>query len=108
MTIDIATSLALVVGPVTGKTRIRNVSGAPIAMDYYRIESTNGSLLTGNFNGTTGWNSLDDQNLNTIGPGTGESWDEVTDANSANRLVEQFLLGDTTLAPGQSISLGAP
>ena len=105
---DIATSLALVVDPTSGKARIRNVSNADVTFDYYRIESTNGSLLTANFNGTTGWNSLDDQGLDSIGAGVGESWDEVVDANSANRLVEQFLLGATTLGAGQSVSLGAP
>jgi hypothetical protein len=106
--LDIATSLALLVDPVDGKARIRNVSNADVTFDYYRIESTNGSLLTANFNGTTGWNSLDDQGIDSIGAGVGESWDEVVGANSANRLVEQFLLGETTLAPGQFVSLGAP
>jgi hypothetical protein len=77
-------------------------------MDYYSVESTNSSLLTANFNGTTGWNSLDDQNLDAIGAAVGESWDEVVESNSASRLVEQFLLGETTLAPGQSVGLGAP
>lgn len=106
--LDIATSLALIVDPTNGKARIRNESNADVSFDYYRIQSTNGSLLTSNFNGTTGWNSLDDQGINSIGAGIGESWDEVTAANSANRLVEQFLLGQTTLGPGQSVSLGAP
>lgn len=106
--LDIATSLALVVDPANGRARIRNVSDAPVTFDYYRVQSTNGSLLTSNFNGTTGWNSLSDQGVDAIGAGLGESWDEVTEASSASRLVEQFLLGDTTLAPGQSVSLGAP
>jgi hypothetical protein len=108
LVLDIAPSLALVVDPTSGKARVRNVSGADLTFDYYRIESTNGSLLTANFNGTTGWSSLDDQGIDSIGAGTGESWDEVTAASSANRLVEQFLLGGTTLAAGQSVSLGAP
>jgi hypothetical protein len=108
VTVNIAPSLALVVDPVSGKARIRNVSAADVIFDYYRIESTNGSLLTANYNGTTGWNSLDDQDLGALGGGIGESWEEVTDANSANRLIEQFLAGDTTLQPGQSIPLGAP
>ena len=32
----------------------------------------------------------------------------MVDANSANRLVEQFLVGATTLGAGQSVSLGVP
>jgi hypothetical protein len=108
LVLDIATSLALVVDPVSGRARVRNISGADVAFDYYRIESTNGSLLTANYNGTTGWNSLDDQGVDSLGAGTGESWDEVAAANSASRLVEQFLLGETMLSPGQSVSLGAP
>jgi hypothetical protein len=108
LVLDIATSLALVVDPTSGNARIRNVSDADVTFDYYRIESTNGSLLSANFNGTTGWNSLDDQGIDSMGPGVGESWEEVVAANTANRLVEQYLLGETTLSPGQSVSLGAP
>ena len=108
VTVDIAPSLALVVDPDSGKARIRNVSEADVTFDYYRIESTNGSLLTANYNGTTGWNSLDDQNLGAIGGGIGESWEEVTAANSSSRLIEQYLSGATTLQPGQSVAIGAP
>ena len=108
LVLDIATSLALIVDPTNGKARIRNESNADVTFDYYRAESTNGSLLTSNFNGTTGWRSLDDQGLDSVGAGIGESWDEVTAASSANRLVEQYLLGETTLSPGESVSLGAP
>ena len=107
LTLNIATSLGLLVDPATGKARIKNLSANPIQMDYYSIESTNNSLLTANFNGTTGWKSLHDQGLDSQGAGVGQSWDEV-DTNSAARLVEEFLLGNTTLAPGQSVGLGAP
>ena len=109
MTIDIARPLHWWSIPSPAKLEFAMSRVRDIALDYYRIESTNGSLRTANFNGTTGWNSLDDQNLGAIG-----GWHLVnrgtrsTDANSANRLIEQFLLGDTTLAPGQSVSLGAP
>jgi hypothetical protein len=108
LVLDVAPSLALVVDPTSGKARLRNVADGDITFDYYSIESTNGSLLTANFNGTTGWSSLDDQGIDTGGGGVGESWDEVVETNSASRLVEQFLLGETTLSPGQSVSLGAP
>jgi hypothetical protein len=108
LVLDVAPSLALVVDPANGKARLRNVATTDVTFDYYNIESTNGSLLTANFNGTTGWSSLDDQGKNSVGAGIGESWDEVVETNSANRLVEQFLLGETTLAPGESVGLGAP
>jgi hypothetical protein len=107
LTLNVATSLGLLVDPATGKARIKNLSADPIQMDYYSIESTNNSLRTANFNGTTGWKSLHDQGIDSLGAGVGQSWDEV-DTNSAARLVEEFLLGNTTLAPGQSVGLGAP
>jgi hypothetical protein len=98
-----------VVNPDTGEASLKNNSSEEISFDYYRIDSpTDGALLTANYNGTTGWNSLSDQNADSIGPNPGQSWDEVSGATSANLLVEQFLLGDTTLAPGASVSLGAP
>ena len=106
--LDIADSLALLVDPATGKARLKNIATSPVTFDYYRIDSDNGALLTSNFNGSTGWNSLEDQGTDAVGAGIGESWDEVEETNSANRLVEQFLLGTTTLDVGQSVSLGAP
>jgi hypothetical protein len=102
-------SLTLVVNTATGLVSIRNDANGPISLDYYKILSpTNGSLVSTNFNGSTGWNSLSDQGTDAIGAAPGESWDEATNALSANQLVEQFLLGDSTLAPGQAISIGAP
>ncbi|WP_442485640.1 LamG-like jellyroll fold domain-containing protein [Aeoliella sp. SH292] len=104
-----ANTLTLVVNPDTGEASLKNNSSEEISFDYYRIDSpTDGALLTANYNGTTGWNSLSDQNTDSIGPNPGQSWDEVSGVTSANLLVEQFLLGDTTLAPGASVSLGAP
>lgn len=41
------------------------------------------------------WNSLSDQNLDAIGEGDGESWDELTASDT--QLVEGFLLGSTLL-----------
>lgn len=108
LVLDVAPSLALVVDPTSGKARLRNVATGDVTFDYYKIDSTAGSLQTADFNGTTGWNSLDDQGKDSLGPGATQSWDEVGEANSANRLVEQFLEGSTTLSPGQSVSLGAP
>jgi hypothetical protein len=47
----------LVVNTVTGAVVIRNVLPTPLAIDYYEISSAAGRLTT------TGWNSLDEQNL---------------------------------------------
>jgi hypothetical protein len=48
---------ALVVNTVTGAAAIRNDLDVPLTFDYYEITSAAGRLST------TGWNSLDDQNL---------------------------------------------
>ncbi|TWT92902.1 hypothetical protein Pla108_40420 [Botrimarina colliarenosi] len=94
-------SLSLVVNTATGVVSIRNDSNDVLSFDYYRVDSpTNGDLSPG------AWNSLSDQGVDSIGPNPGESWDEATNAISVNRLVEEFLLGDTTLAPGHAVSLG--
>lgn len=111
VTIDIAESLALVVDPVDGDTLIRNITTEPITFDYYQIQSPDdGALITADYDemAGTGWNSLADQQRDSVGAGIDENWAEVTFVNSANQLVEQFLLGATTLAGGQEIYLGAP
>lgn len=95
-------SLTLVVNPTDGSVSLRNDTTEPIALDYYRIESAGGQLST------TGWNSLSDQGRDATGAGPGESWDEVTAANSANRLVEQYLSGESVVAPGEYVAIGAP
>lgn len=102
-------SLSLVVDPDTGVAMLRNDTATPITLDYYRIDSpTDGALLTADFDGSTGWDSLSDQQRDAIGAGEGESWAEIVGANSANLLTEQFLLGDSTIEPGSSVRLGAP
>ncbi len=109
--LEVVTPLALEVNTTTGEARIKNRSDAAIAIDYYRIDSpTDGALLTADYNGSTGWDSLDDQGIDPVdgGDDPGETWDEVSAAISANLLVEQFLLGDTTLDPNASVMLGAP
>lgn len=106
--LDIATSLALQVNDTSGEASIRNVSDADVTFDYYRIESTNGALLTSDFDGGAGWDSLSDQGFDSVGDGFGEAWDEIVETNSANRIAEQFLLGETTLSPNEAVSIGAP
>jgi hypothetical protein len=99
---EVASTLTLVVNPNTGETSLRNDTNDDLGFDYYRIDSEAGSLST------AAWNSLSDQGVDATGAGPGESWDEATGAISANLLVEQFLSGESVLAPGQSLSLGSP
>jgi hypothetical protein len=55
------------------------------------LESESGAL------NAAGWNSLDDQNVG--------SWQQ--NAATANLLVETFLAGSTTVAPGGQLALGS-
>jgi hypothetical protein len=68
-------------------------------MDLYRIASVGGAL------NQTGWNSLSDQDIDTIGSEAGQSWDESGGSNEFG-LGEIFLDGSSTLAPGGSYDLG--
>jgi hypothetical protein len=90
--------LRLEVNTVTGSVAILGTFTTTIPIDYYKITSISGALdpLT--------WSSLDDQNLDAIGPGTGESWTEGS--SSATELVELYLLGATTISPNERVELG--
>jgi hypothetical protein len=93
-------TLALTVNTLTGNVRLSNTSTSALSFDYYTITSAGGKLKP-----TTGWNSLDDQNIG-FGPNLGESWDE-SGGSTANVLAELFLDGSSTLAPGGSYNLGS-
>ncbi|TWT35932.1 hypothetical protein KOR34_08290 [Posidoniimonas corsicana] len=105
---DEVAGLTLVVNHTTGGVFIRNDKGVATSLDYYQINSEGGSLMTADFNGSTGWDSLSDQDADAIGPGLGESWEEVSGAISSNLLSEQFLQGNTSLNNGFNVALGAP
>jgi hypothetical protein len=92
-----------------GQVSIFNDTDDPINFNSYRIASASGALSI------AGWNSLSDQGLNAVDgtdPGTtagdsiGETWDEAG-GSSDSVLAESFLLGSTTLAPLDSLSLGS-
>jgi glucose/arabinose dehydrogenase len=91
--------LRLDVNTVTGDVAVVNGSGSIQTFDYYRVSSAAGALDAAD------WNSLDNQNVDAIGGGSGQSWDELG-AATANEISEAFLLGATSLAPGASRSLG--
>jgi hypothetical protein len=109
--------LSLLVNTLNGDVSIRNNTATSYAFDYYQIESdTDMSLVTANFHGTTGWDSLSDRNLNPVdgpdldstpGSSPGETWDESAGVSS-KVLAELFQLGQTSIAPGAMLSLGRP
>jgi hypothetical protein len=65
---------------------------------YYEIDSAGGSL------NPAGWNSLQDQNVDAAGMGTGQHWDEL--GASPSKLAESFLLGSSSFDENREISLG--
>jgi hypothetical protein len=91
--------IGLDVNTVTGQVTLKNRYSTPLSFNYYKIESA------GNMISTAGWTSLDQQNVDAIGPSEGESWD-LLGAQSAKRLVESYLLHSSTLAAGASFDLG--
>ncbi len=99
LTDDVA--LKLEVNSANGSTRLRNLTGSVVDMNYYEITSASGSINLG------GWNSLQDQDFEGSGgtSGTGDGWEEGGGA-SANGVGELFLLGSSQLANNQRVSLG--
>jgi hypothetical protein len=65
---------------------------------YYEISSESGSLNPGS------WNSFEEQNLDPLGTGPGQHWDEL--AASDSQLAESFLLGSSVFDENRTISLG--
>jgi len=92
--------LDLQVNPLTGLMRIANDSGESKTINYYRVEGPTNSL------DSDGWLSLDEQGLDSLGGGEGQSWRES--GNSSDELLsESFLLGNSVLDDGEIIGLGA-
>lgn len=101
--IDAITPLVALVHPGTGHVVLSNPSfGASesITFEAYQIHSDAGALQPGDVN----WTSLEDQDIGD-GPGDGESWNEF-DGSNANTVGETFLLGSTTMNPGDTLHLG--
>lgn len=93
------TTLRLVVDTFTGDVSIVGEPGASISFDYYTITSPAGAL------DPDGWDSLDEQNLDSLGPGEGQSWDRIGTPGSS-QLTEAFLLGASTINDAGTIELG--
>lgn len=101
--------LTLQVDPVSGYAAIVNPSGeAVFDIDYYRILSSDDSLIEAN------WNSLQDQGVDAVdgadpgaaaGDSLGETWTEAG-GSDAGVLSESFLLGSSTMTPGRVATIG--
>ncbi|MCA9186507.1 MAG: discoidin domain-containing protein [Pirellulaceae bacterium] len=91
--------LGLEVNRTTGTVRLINRFNSSFETNYYRIASAAGSLTTVN------WNSLDQQNYDSLGNGIGASWDEAG-ASGEFVLAEAFLLGSSTFGPTDAANIG--
>ena len=85
----------------TGVITLKNTSTVAIDFDYYELTSASSSLKT------AGWNSLSDQNFQSVGGGDdpGETWNEAGGSSSAS-LAEVFLQASSSFSPGMSVSIG--
>jgi hypothetical protein len=92
-------SLEIQVNTVTGNVSLVNMHTGPLSFDYYRVSSANGAL------DTDGWNSLDDQDLDTVGAGEGQSWDKLG-VPDAEEVAEAFLLAASSVNSAGVVDLG--
>jgi hypothetical protein len=91
--------ISLEVNSVTGSVTIKSNVATPVNIDYYTITSAAGAL------DTAGWNSLADQNIDAVGAGEGQSWDEADQSNEFS-LAELFLLGASDVSSTSPLALG--
>jgi hypothetical protein len=101
---ETVTVLTLEVRTTDGSVRILNETGKPIAMDYYELTSSLGSL------NKPGWLSLEDQNLVGFpaGSGSGDGWEEggfTTDKVLNESFLQANILGNS-FVDGTPIGLG--
>ena len=93
-------TLQLKVDPLDGDVALMNPTESPISLDSYRIVSDT-SLNSAQ------WSPISNQSISGFpaGNGTGNGW-EIGPNVGPGELVEWYLLGDSTLAAGDSIYLG--
>jgi hypothetical protein len=96
------TKLRVNINTATGNIELENPTDAPISFNGYQIVSPGNSL------DSAGWNGISEQTISgfPVGNGSGNGW-EAGPNSDANELTEWRLVGDSTLAPGQTIDLGA-
>jgi hypothetical protein len=95
------TGLTATVDRSNGNITLSNPGTDPVELDFYQINSASNSL------NVAGWNSLSDQNFQSVGAGPGQSWDEAGGSDSS-ALAEVYLQSNSTLAGGAMVSLGNP
>jgi hypothetical protein len=95
--------IVLEVNTTTGQVGIKNQTGDPIRLDYYKIDSTGGSALN-----ATAWNSLQEQNLPGFpaGNGSGNGWEQFG-GSSSSVIGESYLQGNSLVSNNTTIGLGA-
>ena len=85
--------LKIQVNTTNGLVSMVNQSPQDVEINFYEILSDSGSLSV------DGWNSYDDQDLDSVGSLPGESWDEGGGSHNG-WLVEAFLSGTSTFSAG--------
>jgi hypothetical protein len=93
------TGLSATVDRSDGNIMLRNPGGSPVEFDYYQLDSASNSL------NVSGWNSLSDQNFQSVGTLAHQKWQEAG-GSDASALAEAFLGGMSTLAASGSINIG--
>ena len=96
--------LILEINTDTGVGIVKNTTGGDIDFDFYEITSDPSASLN-----LAGWNSIQETGQNGFpkGDGSGNGWEKLGGANLGNDLLaEQFLNGESSLADGESFSLG--
>jgi len=101
-TAQLGAALTLFVDENTGVVRIDGSQFGDVDIDFYQISSDAGLLKT------SGWNSLQDQDIEGSGPpGDGMGWEEAG-GSSSFALAEAFLQGSSTLLQGQTFATLGP
>lgn len=98
LTAPLPSLLTLDVNRTTGAVRLNNETGDDLSTYYYRILSDGDSL------DEVAWNSLDEQDFDTGGPG--EIW-TASGGSDSGLLSEARLVGSSTLTAGEKLALGA-
>jgi hypothetical protein len=97
--------LFLEINTTNGQVAIKNQTGDPVHLDYYKITSAGGG---GSALNATAWNSLQEQNLPGFpaGNGSGNGWEQFGGSDSGV-IGESYLTGNSAAANSASIGLGA-
>ena len=82
-----------------GTITLNNDGTAPVEFDFYQFDSLSNSL------DEEAWNSLSEQDHQSVGAGDHQRWQEAGGSDPSN-IAEVFLASNSTLAGGTSLSIG--